>query len=157
MSDILGNQLHQIKIEMFELIGHEFNLNSPKQLSELLFNELNLPSTRKTKSGFSTDAQSLDDLKTTLDLGNAIEVDPRSYEVLSRILEFREISKIKSTYVDALPSLVNKKKLREFILLTVRLEQVLEEFLVMTQMSKIFLYVLNWEEKSERHLFLKLH
>ena len=97
---------------MFELIGHEFNLNSPKQLSELLFNELNLPSTRKTKSGFSTDAQSLDDLKTTLDLGNAIEADPRSYEVLSRILEFREISKIKSTYVDALPSLVNKKTQR---------------------------------------------
>ena len=112
MSDILGNQLHQIKVEMFELIGHEFNLNSPKQLSELLFNELNLPSTRKTKSGFSTDAQSLDDLKTTLDLGNAIEADPRSYEVLSRILEFREISKIKSTYVDALPSLVNKKTQR---------------------------------------------
>ena len=71
MSDILGNQLHQIKVEMFELIGHEFNLNSPKQLSELLFNELNLPSTRKTKSGFSTDAQSLDDLKTTLDLGKS--------------------------------------------------------------------------------------
>ena len=112
MSDILGNQLHQIKVEMFELIGHEFNLNSPKQLSELLFNELNLPPTRKTKSGFSTDAQSLDDLKTTLDLGNATEADPRSYEVLSRILEFREISKIKSTYVDALPSLVNKKTQR---------------------------------------------
>ncbi|MFL2803292.1 MAG: DNA polymerase I [Dehalococcoidia bacterium] len=107
MSEVLGNQLDQIQSEMYELIGHEFNLNSPKQLSELLFNELNLPPTRKIKSGFSTDAQSLDDLKTTLDFGNALQADPRSYEVLSRILEFREISKIKSTYVDALPSLVN--------------------------------------------------
>jgi len=112
MSEVLGNQLAQIQNEMYELIGHEFNLNSPKQLSELLFNELNLPPTRKIKSGFSTDAQSLDELKTTLDFGNADQADPRSYEVLSRILEFREISKIKSTYVDALPSLVNQKTYR---------------------------------------------
>ena len=57
MSVSLGGQLDGIQAEMFELIGHEFNLNSPKQLSDILFTELHLPTTRKTKIGFSTDAQ----------------------------------------------------------------------------------------------------
>ena len=92
---------------MFELVGHEFNLNSPKQLSEILFNELKLPPTRKTRSGFSTDAQSLDDLKGLLDRGKSVDSDPRSYEILNRILEHRELSKLKSTYLDALPNMVN--------------------------------------------------
>ena len=108
MSISIGKQLDQIRSEMFELIGHEFNLNSPKQLSELLFSELNLPPTRKTKSGHSTDAQALEDLKTILDKGDSENADPRSYEVLNRILEHRELAKIKSTYIDALPSMVNK-------------------------------------------------
>ena len=108
MSISIGEQLDQIRSEMFELIGHEFNLNSPKQLSELLFTELNLPPTRKTKSGHSTDAQALEDLKNILDKGNSENADPRSYEVLNRILEHRELAKIKSTYIDALPSMVNK-------------------------------------------------
>jgi len=108
MSISIGEQLDQIRSEMFGLIGHEFNLNSPKQLSELLFNELNLPPTRKTKSGHSTDAQALEDLKTILDRGDSENADSRSYEVLNRILEHRELAKIKSTYIDALPSMVNK-------------------------------------------------
>ena len=107
MSVSLGGQLDGIQAEMFELIGHEFNLNSPKQLSDVLFTELHLPTTRKTKIGFSTDAQSLDDLKNLLDRGEAEDSDPRSYEVLNRILEYREIAKLKSTYVDALPEMVN--------------------------------------------------
>ena len=107
MSADLGNQLQGIRSEMFELVGHEFNLNSPKQLSEILFNELKLPPTRKTRSGFSTDAQSLDDLKGLLDRGKSVDSDPRSYEILNRILEHRELSKLKSTYLDALPNMVN--------------------------------------------------
>ena len=107
MSVSLGGQLDGIQAEMFELIGHEFNLNSPKQLSDVLFTELHLPTTRKTKIGFSTDAQSLDDLKNLLDRGKAENSDPRSYEVLNRILEYREVAKLKSTYVDALPEMVN--------------------------------------------------
>ncbi len=107
MSESLGQHLSEIRQDMFELIGHEFNLNSPKQLSDILFSNLKLPTTRKTKSGFSTDAQSLDDLKGLLDRGEATESDPRSYEVLNRILEHREVSKLKSTYVDALPEMVN--------------------------------------------------
>ena len=108
MSITIGQQLDEIKSAMFELIGHEFNLNSPKQLSELLFSELNLPTTRKTKSGHSTDAQALEDLKVILDRGDSQDSDPRSYEVLNRILEHRELSKIKSTYIDALPTMINK-------------------------------------------------
>ena len=108
MSITIGQQLEEIKTEMFELIGHEFNLNSPKQLSELLFSELSLPPTRKTKSGYSTDAQALEDLKVILDRGDSQDSDPRSYEVLNRILEHRELAKIKSTYIDALPTMINK-------------------------------------------------
>ena len=107
MSVTLGIQLQEIQTTMFELVGHEFNLNSPKQLSELLFEELKLPPTRKTRSGFSTDAQSLDDLKGLLDRGESVDSDPRSYEVLNSILEHREISKLKSTYIDALPNMLN--------------------------------------------------
>ena len=109
MSSELLEHMNSIKTEMFELIGHEFNLNSPKQLSDLLFSQLNLPTTRKTKSGFSTNAQSLHDLKFKLDMGYSENADPRSYEVLNRILEYREVAKIKSTYVDALPTMVNAK------------------------------------------------
>jgi DNA polymerase-1 len=109
MSKTLGKQLENIESEMFNLIGHEFNLNSPKQLSDILFSELNLPPTRKIQSGHSTDAQSLDELKSKLDRGEANTADPRSYEVLNRVLEYREISKIKSTYVDSLPELLNNQ------------------------------------------------
>jgi len=109
MSDRLGTQLETIKTEMYELIGHEFNLNSPKQMSDLLFHDLKLPKSRKTKSGYSTDAQSLEDLKVTLDSGRADGSDPKSYEVLNRILEYREVSKIKSTYVDSLPKMINSR------------------------------------------------
>ena len=107
MSITLGGQLQEIQSAMFELVGHEFNLNSPKQLSEILFGELKLPPTRKTRSGFSTDAQSLDDLKGLLDRGESVDSDPRSYEILDRILEHRELSKLKSTYIDALPNMLN--------------------------------------------------
>ena len=112
MSNRLGDQLEGIRSQMYELIGHEFNLNSPKQMSDLLFEDLNLPKSRKTKSGFSTDAQALEDLKVALDTGRAAESDPRAYEVLDRILEYREVSKIKSTYVDSLPTMINPETKR---------------------------------------------
>ena len=103
----LGSQLADIEKEMFETVGHEFNLNSSQQLAGVLFDELKLPRTKRTKTGYSTDASSLDGLKARLDLGEAEEVDPRSYKVLESILDYRQVSKIKSTYVDALPLLVN--------------------------------------------------
>ena len=108
MSTALGEQIDAITQSMYDTVGHEFNLNSPKQLGEVLFTELRLPARRKTASGgFSTNAAALDDLKEFLDSGNAEGVDPKAYQVLDLVLEYRQLSKMKSTYVDALPALVN--------------------------------------------------
>ena len=107
MSEELGEELDRIRNGMYMTVGHEFNLNSSKQLGDILFTELRLPPTRRTKSGYSTDAASLDGLKGRLDTGTIEGADPRAYDVLNSILEYRQLSKIKSTYVDALPGLVN--------------------------------------------------
>ncbi len=74
----------------------EFNINSPKQLAEILFDKLGLPVVKKTKTGVSTDVEVLQELSEIHSLPKAI-------------LKFRELSKLKSTYVDALPLLVNPK------------------------------------------------
>ena len=107
MSAELETDLDDIRQTMYGTVGHEFNLNSSQQLGGVLFDELRLPTTRKTKTGYSTDASSLEGLKAQLDTGALDSVDPRAYAVLDDILQFRQLSKIKSTYVDALPSLVN--------------------------------------------------
>jgi DNA polymerase I len=109
MSVELGERLNEVERSMYEVVGHEFKIGSSQQLGEVLFNELKLPPVRKTKSGFSTDAASLDALKEQLDAGKLEDVDARAYDVIDRVLEFREVSKLKSTYVDALPGLVNPK------------------------------------------------
>ncbi len=72
----------------------EFNLNSPKQLQEVLFEKLNLPKTKKTKTGYSTDARSLENLR-------------GSHEIIDYMLEYRQVTKLKSTYADALPKMIN--------------------------------------------------
>ena len=108
MSVELGEQVDAITETMYDIVGHEFNLNSPLQLGDVLFNELHLPPTRKTPSGnFTTNAAALDGLKEFLDSGNAEGVDPKAYQVLDMVLEYRQLTKLKSTYVDALPTLVN--------------------------------------------------
>jgi DNA polymerase-1 len=109
MSVELGQQLKDIESGMYALVGHEFNINSAQQLGDVLFKELRLPPTRRTQKGYSTDAAALDSLKELLDMGKADNVDPRAYQVLEQILDYRQLSKLKSTYVDALPSLVNPK------------------------------------------------
>ncbi len=94
MSRDLHEQLEQIQTELFESIGHSVNINSPKQLSDLLFGELGLPKSRRTRSGFSTDA-------------NALEALKGLHPAVDKILDYRQVSKLKSTYVDALPEMVN--------------------------------------------------
>jgi DNA polymerase-1 len=108
MATELGDGLSQIESDMYELVGHQFNIGSSQQLGGVLFKELHLPPTRRTQKGYSTDASSLDGLKAILDEGETEGVDPKAYQVLDQVLEYRQLSKIKSTYVDALPALVNR-------------------------------------------------
>ena len=80
---------------IFELAGQEFNPNSPKQLSHILFEKLNLPVVRKTKTGFSTDEEVLNILSS-------------QHELPKKLIEYREIQKLKSTYIDSLLELADK-------------------------------------------------
>jgi DNA polymerase-1 len=109
MAAEMGEQLAGFERGMYELVGHQFNLNSSQQLGDVLFKELRLPPTKRTQSGYSTDAASLEGLKEQMDAGAIEGVDPKAYQVLNGILEYRQVSKIKSTYVDALPDMVNPK------------------------------------------------
>ena len=94
MSRDLNQQLQQVETGLYQTIGHSVNINSPQQLSDVLFNELGLPRTKRTKTGYSTDANSLESLRGL-------------HPLVDQILEFRQISKLKSTYVDALPEMIN--------------------------------------------------
>ena len=108
MSRKLGEDMARIQDEMYQSVGRPFNLNSPQQLSDILFDQLRLPPTKKRQRGFATDAASLEGLKATLDAGRGGDVDPAAYQVLDHILNYRQLSKIKSTYTDSLPGLVNE-------------------------------------------------
>lgn len=85
----LGIQIERLEKEIFELAGETFNINSPKQLGVVLFEHLNLPHGKKTKTGYSTAADILDKLAP-------------DYPVVSKILEYRQLAKLKSTYADGL-------------------------------------------------------
>ncbi len=98
--------------KIYKLAGMEFNLNSPKQLSQVLFEKLKLPVIKKTKTGFSTDEDVLGRLARLPARGLAARrVEPRTkgHEIPALILEYRQFAKLKSTYIDALPKLVNPK------------------------------------------------
>ncbi len=92
----LEKEVLSIQQDIYTLCGHEFNLNSPKQLQEVLFVERNLPTGKKTKSGFSTDSDVLENLADSTE-------DP----VPELLLRYRLLSKLLSTYVNALPTLIN--------------------------------------------------
>ena len=92
----LEKEILSIREDIFTLCGRTFNINSPKQLQEVLFVDRNLPTGRKTKSGFSTDSDVLEDLAASTE-------DP----VPALILKYRLASKLQSTYVQTLPDLVN--------------------------------------------------
>jgi DNA polymerase-1 len=96
MSHHLGEQLLKLEAEIYNNVGHQFNVNSPQQLGVVLFSELKLPAPRKTKSGYSTEASVLEELRGL-------------HPVIEFILEYRQLSKLKSTYIDALPGLINPK------------------------------------------------
>lgn len=96
MSEQLSKELGRLEAEIYNAVGHELNINSPRELSTVLFEELKLPRKRKTKTGYSTDASVLEELKGV-------------HPVIELLLESRQISKLKSTYIDALPNLVDQE------------------------------------------------
>jgi len=96
MSKTMAQRLDDLTKKIYDLAGgSEFNINSPKQLAEILFEKLELPIVKRTKTGPSTDVEVLTRL--------AFE-----HELPKSVLEYRELSKLKSTYVDALPELINQ-------------------------------------------------
>jgi DNA polymerase-1 len=93
MAEEFGERLDGLEARIYAAVGHEFNIGSPKQLEQVLFHELELPATKRTRTGFSTDASVLQELR-------------EQHPVVAMILEHRQVAKLKSTYVDALPLLV---------------------------------------------------
>lgn len=89
----ISNELERVKELIYEISGYEFNINSPKQLGFILFDKLGLPKGKKGKSGYSTNAQTLEKLK-------------GYHEIIDMILEYRELSKLKSTYCDSMIKLI---------------------------------------------------
>ncbi|HEY7874099.1 MAG TPA: DNA polymerase I, partial [Actinomycetota bacterium] len=94
MATDLGERIDTLEEECYELAGERINLGSPTQLRVLLYDKLGLKTTRRTKSGLSTDARALQQL-----------VDKHPF--VPKLLEYRELTKLKNTYVDALPPLVD--------------------------------------------------
>jgi len=88
--------LKDMEGRIYSMAGQEFNINSPKQLGEILFEKLGLPAARKTKTGYSTDSKVLESLAAKHDLPLAI-------------LEYRMYAKLKNTYVDALPEMIDPR------------------------------------------------
>jgi DNA polymerase-1 len=88
-----GAEISRLEAEIYVDVGHEFNLGSPKQLEQVLFFELDLPKGKRTKTGYSTDASVLEDLRP-------------AHPMIDKLLEWRTYTKLRSTYVEALPTLI---------------------------------------------------
>ena len=102
LSSTFAQRVARLETEIYELAGHKFNLGSPKQLGEFLFDSLGLPGGRKTRTGqWETRAGLLDDLAAREDL-------PEQHRKLINVmLEWRQLTKLRSTYTDALPQYIN--------------------------------------------------
>lgn len=91
--DQLGGRIGELEKEIYELAGENFNINSPKQLAVVLFEHMGLPNGKKTKSGYSTAADVLEKLAP-------------DYPVVAKVLEYRQLTKLKSTYADGLANFI---------------------------------------------------
>ncbi len=91
---LLSTDIKRLEHNIHDAAGGEFNVGSPKQLGEVLFEKLNLTKGKKTKTGYSTSSDVLEKLKS-------------EHKIIEMIIEYRELAKLKSTYVDALPHLIN--------------------------------------------------
>ncbi len=91
----LTEQLHTLEHDIYDAVGHRFNINSPKQLGDILFTELKLPTGKKTKTGYSVNADVIESLQ-------------GKHPVVDYLLNYRQLSKLKSTYVDGLLTLMDQ-------------------------------------------------
>ena len=96
LSQQVDAAVERLQREIYDIAGEEFNLGSPQQLGRVLFERLGLPAGRQNKTGYATGADVLSGLA-------------RSFPVAAKVLEWREVSKLKSTYVDVLPTLVDAR------------------------------------------------
>ncbi len=94
LSRELQERLESLKESIYQAAGESFNINSPQQLSKILYDKLGLPPAKKIKTGYATDIEALESIKD-------------QHPVVNMILEYRELTKLKSTYLDALPPLVD--------------------------------------------------
>ncbi|HLX40628.1 MAG TPA: DNA polymerase I, partial [Ktedonobacteraceae bacterium] len=90
----LGEQIHTLEHAIYDSVGHQFNINSTKQLGDILFGELKLPSGKKTKTGYSVSADVIEGLR-------------GKHPMVDSLLEYRQLNKLKSTYVDGLLALID--------------------------------------------------
>lgn len=96
MSETLKKQIENLSQEIYEMAGQEFNINSPKQLGEILFEKLELPYKKKNKNGYATDVDTLEKLKD-------------SHPIIEKVLEYRQVSKLNSTFVEGMLPFINPK------------------------------------------------
>ncbi|WP_027414775.1 DNA polymerase I [Aneurinibacillus terranovensis] len=96
MGEQIQEKLDKLTKEIYELAGTEFNINSPKQLGDILFDKLNLPAIKKTKTGYSTSADVLEKLES-------------AHEIIPLLLEFRQLGKLQSTYIEGLKKVICEK------------------------------------------------
>jgi DNA polymerase-1 len=94
MARELAEQIREAELAVYNDVGHQFTINSPQQLARVLVDELRLPLTKRTKTGYSTDATVLEELLGT-------------HPAIEHVLTYRQLTKLKSTYIDALPALIN--------------------------------------------------
>ena len=96
MSGEIGGVLESITRTIYAMADEEFNINSTQQLAKILFEKIKLRTVKKTKTGFSTDVAVLESLRS-------------EHPIIEQLLEYRQLQKLKSTYVDALPKLINRR------------------------------------------------
>lgn len=92
--EVLQEQLETLSKEIYQLAGEEFNINSPKQLGDILFEKLKLPVQKKKKTGYSTDVDVLEKIK-------------KEHPIIEKILDYRQVAKLNSTYVEGLIPYIN--------------------------------------------------
>ncbi|MFW5775102.1 MAG: DNA polymerase I [Chitinivibrionales bacterium] len=96
LSHVYAAQLEAISKEIYAMAGKEFNLNSPKQIADVFFGDLGMPKSKRTKTGLSTNVTALEKLA-------------HEYPIARKLLDYREVQKLLSTYIDALPTQVSTK------------------------------------------------